>query len=127
MTLYEFYDIEGTWKDYILASTMALATILWAYVLTVHFIGRQLSKSQIFIVTFLFLWFSLLTASSAHISQYTLFTLYLEAPAEYGVSEAAKRTYWGLVAMDIGIGVAIMACLRFMWEVRQSMSSRVAI
>ena len=97
---------------------IALATLISAYIVVAYFAGKNMSRSQAGIVTFLFLWFSLLVAWSTHLSLVTVLQMYIDAPAEYGLGPAIEITRVNLVVLDVGASMAIFASLKFMWDVR---------
>ena len=86
-------------------------TVTSGYLLVAYLVGKTLTRFQVLVITGLFVYFGV-------ISTYSVFT-YFESAAYWGQTYGEGRApYWAWKVIVPACAIGILACLKFMWDVR---------
>ena len=116
MTQYEIIDAVGTFQGLAQAGLMNYFSILSAYLIVAYFVGTNLSRHQVLIITGLYL--VMQTFETWGILTFFAATRSLAETVTVGGWQPPpiKPSYVALPLLTIGI----IAGLKFMWDVRHS-------
>ena len=117
MTEYELIDLVGTHASSAQISAQMLITLCSGYLVVAWFVGKQLSRAQVMTVNALFIFFHLGLCFSWQNKMQVVSTLSKELVAQNPLRDAAPFEYI-IPLSEVGIFMALLACLGFMWNIR---------
>jgi hypothetical protein len=115
MTAYELLDLLATWKANAAFAEMSLLSVFTAYLLVAYFVGRDLPRPQVVIITCLMLWFSFAIIAAMHSSLQTLIDIRILGSVGYSVVKQAIFFKW---VLTLGCSVGPFLCIKFMFHMR---------
>ena len=121
LTAYELLDVMASWKADTAFGITSLMSIFSAYLLVAYIVGSRLTKAQVLIITGLMMWFAGITISQLSINLRSLVEFNKIDHEFYGAN--ADILVWSVFArwtVVSGCIAVLLACLKFMWDVRHS-------
>jgi hypothetical protein len=118
-TAYELLDLMGTWKAENSIALTGLMSLVSGYLIVAYMVGSRLTRAQVLIITGLLLWFAGVTIFQMSINLRSLIAFNEYDHANFGggadVLLWSKYARWIVVS---GCIAAVLASLKFMWDVR---------
>jgi len=119
MSPYELSDLSQSNFSNATALIAVFLSLSFAYLAAAYFVGSKLTRSQVFILNTLYILFAGITAYSATAFSNGAVKLMLSAsvadPDNFFTGKLWMANFVGLCLL-----VAILMCLKFMWDVRQA-------
>ena len=117
MTEFELIEATGVYISASIASVSLYLTIISAYLITAYITGQKLNSSQVLVVNILFITAALI---------FTYSTIGMLFRQQYFAKQLAEIETDTLVAGTAPLGIimsiiqlgGIIACLKFMWDIR---------
>ena len=118
MSRYELEDLFVSWVSQNQQISLTFLSVLTGYLLIAHFIGSRLSKSQVLIVTTIYIVYAIAQIGGLYGQMEVLVTLSEASPDNLGNSSPATIEAWGSAWCAIQSSM-LGASLYFMWSVRR--------
>jgi hypothetical protein len=120
MTPAELWELRSVSIANAISGFGNLLAIYFAYLATAYFVGRRLSRFQVAVVSFLFVFGAGITAFVVHVeSQRTIHFLaqLVARHDEQSLVGYPALFVWSLACL---MGITIAACLTFMYQIRRT-------
>jgi hypothetical protein len=121
MTEYELVDSIVSYNSTMQAWLTVFVTVLTAYLITAHVAGKNLTRSQVIILNFLFLIYSFLFVFAVHSAGERCLELAIEVKAINPSRSIGLTRDIFLICLATMV-VSIVVALKFMWDVRHRKS-----
>jgi len=118
MTDFEKAELTFSLVGYGMTAMALYFTVISSYLIIAYMVGRELSRSQLTIVSSLFLFFTM----SLVFGTYSFF----EAANSYGGSSSTSIEYWLAPIVAVAELAGIAAVLKFMFDIRNDSTDQEA-
>lgn len=112
---FDIYNVLGAWETNLILLVVLFILLLSAYLVAAYRAGKYLRRSQVFVITGLMLWFSLMIIAEIHSTMQ--FMIDMRELAFFGYTTLRKATIFKWL-VTVGCSLTPLACIRFMVHMR---------